>query len=304
MIKTFKDFNSKGPINLDKKGIVFGFDREQFPLNLDDHDFEFGIGDKNARLHESGKIYKEPSGLITDQRKSFDAAYGLDHDKIREQSQQHDFDNEHVATHPSRQLLRDYSSHSRLLNERLKGKTNIPFHTSRVDEKEHTETLSAARDSMRELGATNHGVLQATRHIDSTMTPTKKPHTVFSGVTGEDIHTIKKDRPFHTGRYVSTTIAPHVAKGFSYGKEKHVLKIALPAGHPHVWMGSLGDPQEKEIVLPRHTLFRHTGKVDTHFHGKDNSEHVVRVHHVEAIHPDDHHKYGHTAFHGKDENGN
>lgn len=178
------------------------------------------------------------------------------------------------------------------------------------------------------------GYMHTLAHMDNAFIPTHKDLTVYSGIS-TDHHianvenALKHDKGVHSNRYTSTSLSPHVAYTFTHGRrdldkdgvpqsanvDRHILKIHVPKGHPHVYTSGIsaqGD-KEKELVLPRNTLFKHTGKIETHvrpmvdrevkyIHGGRFKEGnwITHVHHVEAIHPDDHHKFNHTAFHHGD----
>lgn len=71
---------------------------------------------------------------------------------------------------------------------------------------------------------------------------------------------------FYTSRYLSTSLDPHVAEQFgNEGWTRHMMKIHVPKGHPVSYTAPISEnPKQREVLLPRNTLFKHTGKVDTH----------------------------------------
>jgi len=79
--------------------------------------------------------------------------------------------------------------------------------------------------------------------------------------------------------YTSTSLTPHVAKDFGIGR--HILRIHLPKGHPHLFMDPESQYQgQAEVILPRGIKLKiaskpsHiiTGFFNNHFYNYNNND--------------------------------
>lgn len=282
MVKTFKDFISKDenvPKNLDEHGIVMGIKKMKSP--------------KEKPLKESMEDFEH------------DHKYDhYDHEILTKNWGEHS-----QGTNKGLIALRRYTEDSGPFNRILARHPHKYAHAG-LSPHEHSEVFGET--NVAGIESSPHKLRNTVAHLDSQFKPTNGHVTVYSGISGDHAEKIKDalshGNGVHSNRYTSTSLSPVVAHEFaedrsSSSQPRHIMKIDVPDGHPHVYvpaqLNTHYNPHmqgEREVLLPRHTLFRHTGKIDEYNHD-DGGNPRLFVHHMEAVHPDDHHKFNHHVFH-------
>lgn len=316
-IKTFKSFSKtsgKSPIHVNflSFGIGNRFENEDEQMMSENTD------DDNDR-------HSSPTGKDIMQQ----AAHKFGGDTS---STEKELINHHKYSYNGKRVWADYTSMSAAFNRASKNQKKAqPFRNS--SDVPHVYDASAFDKEHPSDDDLNH----AQHHIDSTMTPAHKQLTTFSGVRGNrasDMSKMERGDTFHHNGYTSSSLSTHEAHQFARyeptghrGPEgvehahAHMLHVTTPVGHPVAYVDHVSSTEgEKELIHPRNTLFRHTGKVTKitsdipHMENdkwdssrkefsKKPMRHTLFIHHVEAVHPDEHKFHNHTAFHEGRENG-
>jgi hypothetical protein len=136
----------------------------------------------------------------------------------------------------------------------------------------------------------------STSHIDSALKQHKTPYdlTVHSGIAYDPREKMNSEHIVHHPAYLSASINPKVAKGFSRMnsqsdaneiKHAHVLKIDVPKGHSGAYVSHISNvKKEREFILPRGINLQHVGhtesKPEKYSFGKMIIHHI---HHMKVV---------------------
>lgn len=340
------------PINVDDQNIEFGIGSRNSVVSEDKTSDEAAFSKMFDYGHEKPSSHSDNTRVGEHANEYMIHAYGVKNDDLEKHhielshhSEPHvgrmwDDSGKQTDSENAHPLWHAYSEDSSMMNMHHAHATTIhahnsltPTHDMDASTKNYSEYHSDDAGPEGHPGRESGGHYRNNiAHMDAAFHPLHKDMTVFSGVKQESHGdtlgaAMKSGATFHSNRYTSTSLSPNIAVGFSRDhnhydgktgamvsgdRTRHVMKIHIPAGHPHVYLSGISrhGPAEKELVLPRNTLFRHTGRVDTHKRAMGSNEvkyntgsqfsegnHVTHIHHLELVHPDDHHKYGHEVFH-------
>lgn len=294
-MKTFKDFINKDK-NTNEPAAVFcgaGGPPDQpliTPANKPENKNPTGFcnagGPREHRLVESIEIYdksevlRDPTvnntvtdPIANDHKRFVKPVYGGDYD--------HSYTFPHTFPHLSDEQARHYQA--------LAGNTQTTHPHYRHIVNRYTDGSYELNSHLYESHVNNiphDSVVQDinVRHLDNLIAQhhTLHPMTVYTGphFNPQEYAGQRVQLPAFT----STSLTPHVAKDFGLGG--HILRIHLPAGHPHLFMDHESVFQgQSELVLPRNMKLRiaqqpsHivSGVFNDHFEDRNPNQHKSTI---------------------------
>lgn len=211
-----------------------------------------------------------------------DERYGHhDSDEIKRTASE--FERSHTFSDDAGRAWKDYSVGSREFNKAL---VSAGGTISKFNNKPPDETYDSSHTRIQANGYGRDNLQHITNHLDHSMKPMNKSHIVYHGA-GEGFGNIlsnMKHGDIHSyPGYTSASLSHDIAyDSVPDQTNAHMARITIPHDHPSAYVSNVSKhSSEREMVLPRHTLLQHSGRVDDF---EDHAGNKLSVHHLEAVH--------------------
>ncbi len=181
-------------------------------------------------------------------------------------------------------LNKHYSKFSEVHKEHLRKYSDSSYGINNMLWKQYKNEPLTANDKI-ELNDLESPKVE---HIDSAIAKHKTPHelTLHAGIKYDPRKKMNAEKIVHHPAYLSTSLSHRIARGFSNTstmKDRHVLSIKVPKGHPGAYIGEHSySSDEREFLLPKGLNLKYTGTESSEY-DHPTGRLKVHTHHMEIV---------------------